>query len=639
MLKSHLLVITEEASDLLDILRKSSPTLTVIRSSEIPETDLHAFGAIAILGGVSDKPLLLAARERIAIEAEIRKGKRVFAEYMASIGHVYCESPENTRFQRLVFCSEDTTIEDLTTGMLIDDQCGMRIKPHAIACCSHSAPLLQYATVQAHDQIELDEVFFRNVSDRALWFEEPDRLLVCCFRICNFLRARFAPKDRIVSLIGFIVHWLTGESIPAGAIEFTYTTEAAGESGFSERAVKACADRAMAWFECSGMLQHEGRGAVWEGLGTEIYPDGRQRISPTKRVDCIGEAALSYFMHSLMESDGRSHAVSDRLQQYVFDYHFNKDSGHLYGMVRWTEEAWGICYQDDVARAVIPQLLKCLYTGTKTLLDETVAALRFLVNTTGTDGTRVFRTDNINLTPERMAQLREEPGKLPCAHYNGYYYAALFLAYKLTGIESFMQTGLKGMETMMTHYPYTIREQSETEEYCRLILPLSWQYWITGDPKHREWLYRVTEDLQKMKHECGAYLEWDEGYAAAMRHEPGQGESSLLTRNGDPVADLLYSNNWLPIGFMQAYFVTKDERFLSLWQETAAFLTRCQIRSANRQIDGAWARAWDVRLHDVYGSPADLGWGPWAIESGWTVAEIVSGLYMGLMKERLSAFY
>ena len=103
MHNSHLLVITDEASNLLDILRKSSPTLTVIRPSEIPETDLHAFGAIAILGGVSDKPLLLAARERIAIEAEIRKGKRVFAEYMASIGHVYCESPENTRFQRLVF--------------------------------------------------------------------------------------------------------------------------------------------------------------------------------------------------------------------------------------------------------------------------------------------------------------------------------------------------------------------------------------------------------------------------------------------------------------------------------------------------------------------------------------------------------
>lgn len=228
---------------------------------------------------------------------------------------------------------------------------------------------------------------------------------------------------------------------------------------------------------------------------------------------------------------------------------------------------------------------------------------------------------------------------MPCAHYNAYYYAALFLAYRLTGRESMLAVGIKGMETLMSHYPDTIREQSETQEYCRLILPLSWLYWVTGEEKHKEWLYRVTKDLQKMKHPSGAYLERDEGYKAHMRNEVGQGESSLLAENGDPVADLLYTNNWLPLAFIQAYFVTKDSKFLNLWKESVSFFANAQIYSDNTMIDGAWARGFDVELKEIYGSPADAGWGPWAIETGWTIAEVVSGMYMGLMRDELLPLY
>jgi hypothetical protein len=124
-----------------------------------------------------------------------------------------------------------------------------------------------------------------------------------------------------------------------------------------------------------------------------------------------------------------------------------------------------------------------------------------------------------------------------------------------------------------------------------------------------------------------------------MRHEIGQGESSLISRNGDPVIDLLYSNNWLPIGFIQAYFVTKDPYFKQLWEEIAGFLVSAQLRSDNPVLDGAWTRAFDAERAEVFGSPADAGWGPWSIESGWTVAEISAGLLMGLLEERLLPHY
>jgi hypothetical protein len=31
--------------------------------------------------------------------------------------------------------------------------------------------------------------------------------------------------------------------------------------------------------------------------------------------------------------------------------------------------------------------------------------------------------------------------------------------------------------------------------------------------------------------------------------------------------------------------------------------------------------------------------GPWAIESGWTVAEITAGLMMGLAEDKIKKFY
>ena len=49
---------------------------------------------------------------------------------------------------------------------------------------------------------------------------------------------------------------------------------------------------------------------------------------------------------------------------------------------------------------------------------------------------------------------------------------------------------------------------------CRLVLPLAILYGVTGEEKHREWLYRVTDDLQKVRHPSGGYREWDTGYKA-----------------------------------------------------------------------------------------------------------------------------
>ena len=169
---------------------------------------------------------------------------------------------------------------------------------------------------------------------------------------------------------------------------------------------------------------------------------------------------------------------------------------------------------------------------------------------------------------------------------------------------------------------------------CRLILPLAVLYQSTGDEKHRQMLYRVAEDLQKVRHPFGGYREWDTGYRAAFSRESRE-ECSVLTENGDPVADLLYSSNWLPMGFAFAYEATGDRWFHELWKDSVIFCLKTQMFSDRTHLDGAWCRAFDMDLKEAYAAPHDVGWAAYACETGWTVSEILMGMMMpDILKKR-----
>lgn len=400
---------------------------------------------------------------------------------------------------------------------------------------------------------------------------------------------------------------------------------------------------------------------VREGMGPAVYPDGSQQRIDTLRTDCTGEVSTALFLDSLYTGNPFHWECAAHMLEIYYDIE-RKPEGFFCGMSGGLADGKAV-YQDDVARGLLFTLLfRALYTGETAHLPLVRRALDFLLRTTGTDGLRVARTDirdESDMTvdvmrperdapddphthwaffPEDVRTLAGQPGGLPSGHYNAFYLAALLLAYRVMGDPVYREVGVRGMESIMACYPETARETSETEELCRLILPLSLLFWVTGEPRHKEWLYQVTKDLQRLHHQSGAYLEWDTGYRAVCSRVKDN-ECSLLAANGDPVADLLYSLNWLPMGFIHAYFVTGDDWFYELWQDIVRFLIAVQLESENQNLNGGWPRAIDVDHMEVYGVPNDIGWAPWSIESGWTVGEIVSGIYMGLMKERLMPMY
>lgn len=656
-------VITSGSSDVLDLLRLSGIAITVIKPDELLAGDLNEYSSIMILGGVEEAPLHFFPREKAMLNEQIRKGKKVFSEFCLDTGYVYLMEARSTRYERPVFVSDNIRINGIDPGDILDEQCNTRI--NLWRATYEGRPLLQYVrNADGYYQTEVTDSMLEDQSCSALWFQEPN-LLICTFRLADFVKGRFAPAAKWKSLIKYIAEWVSEQTVDMDVLEKTYQ-ETYHFNRYQDdmplrQQVKVSISSAIEWFYDASMLikKYGGYYGVGEGMGASVYPDGNQQKLGSLRLDCTGETALAFFMNHLLDKDEESLKIADELMIIFRDLEIREESPfkgmNVMGMA---------CYQDDCARGMIlPILFRCLYTGEKKDLGMAVRSLKFLAGTTGTDGLRVLRTDMRHLQDDRvdgmslhscrdgeftkwswsnyqmtLRELASEPADTPSAHYNGFYLASLLLAYKITGDAEFKAIGIKGMETMMSYYPFTAREQSETEELCRLVLPLSMLFWVTGERKHKDWLYRVVNDLQKMRHPSGGYLEWDTGYTAVCSNKK-DGECSVLSSNGDPIVDMLYSINWLPVGFIQAYFVTGDEHFKALWEGVARFFVSSQVQSANTQIHGAWTRALDVKLMEVYGVPNDVGWAPWSIESGWTVGEITTGLAMGLLADELIRHY
>jgi len=621
-------VITCGPSDLLALLQKS-PALTVevLHPNALTPHCLDGFQCACVLGGTREEPLVFPAECRSVVEDFSHSGRRVLYEYTLSFCQNYCASPDSTRFLRLV-CT-DAEFAGLEDGLLLDDQCNMRCTPYYRN--NLARPILMYKKgLSEHARQPLSQQERTDCQQYGIWLETP-AVAVCSFRLCNFLRARFSPVPAWSRLVRSLIGWLCGAPV-LEKVEFPPQYQ----TGFA-RSAADCAASGIDWFSRSGILVDEGKRGVLEGLGTEIYPDGRQETAKPVRTDCAGEAAMAYFFHALATDDADGLEKSRLLEDFVYNVMQIHDGAYR-GMLRWTDAAWGVCYQDDAARAMLVTLFRALYGKGREHLADCRSALEFLMNTTGPDGLRPARTDLLNMTPEDFRKLSTENADFPCAHYNAFYLGCLLLYGKLTGDERCLTVGERGMRSIWRTYPHTVREQSETEELCRLLLPTAWLYYATGKAEDKALLYTLVHDLEKMRHPSGGYLEWDSDYSAACSRQDG-GECSLLSRNGDPVVDLLYSNNWVPLGLMQAYFVTGDEEFYRLFCRHADFLRRCQIRSGDPKLDGAWARGYDVDKMEVFGLPNDVGWGPWAIESGWTVAEITAGLYAGILKDELKEYY
>ncbi len=616
-------MLNDNRSDFGRVLESCGAEIERMSFEEALSADLSAYQSYCILGSASTPD----ARLRVLLEAECEQnGKRIFAQSLKSFGPIYCAPAVDSTTRRLVsvYPSASGGIPGIAPGELLDDGTNRMVRPYMNV--PGMRPLLVYGDhIVAHRFWKADSDTMLHGSEPGLWMVG-ENLMMSSFELHNYCRARFAPSSVWKKLISFIAEWLTGgvpSAWPAPPVCYGPIADFSDDAVF-DRCRKDAIGRGVRWLR--GFLVDNGRGGIREGLRHNIDPDGIQASANAVRTDCTGEAAGAFRFYGVINNNSAAHETADRLFDFVFGPMMIR-GGIFDGMLRWTDEGWQVCYQDDVARAILPALYECVYLNRDDRFGSVCRALDFLVKTTAKDGCRVPRTDAPFLDENGLRKLAEEEHGCPSAHYNAYYHAALLLAYLHGGSRTYLEVGRRGLETLMSLYPETRREQSETEEMCRLILPLTLLYQATGEKKHKNMLYRVADDLQKHRHPSGGIREWDTGYQASCART-SSGECSVLTENGDPVADLLYSVNWLPIGYITAYKATGDRRFYNSWRDIAAFLLKAQVRSNDPKTDGSWCRAFDMDLHEAYGCPHDAGWAPLCSESGWTDAEILMGLML-----------
>lgn len=617
-------IITREKSNFMQVLDKNFIEYEVLNEEF---RHLNNYQAIMVLGGTEEEPFKLQPRQRLLLDEFMNSGKKVFVEYTVGIGAYTSDGYVDSRYERIVNISPE--IKNLEQNHIIDIHTTFRLVPFGEVLNDRKV-IASFTKAHAHSHLYEDELIEKvPVSEYALFFEK-ENCLVSSFQIANYRQNRYAPFNKIDALVSWILTWLCDEIVDASVLEKPYILNNTDEN--LESVVKSSLD----WFDRAGILINGGKGGVYEGFGTEVYLDGSQRFAANVRGDCVGEASWLYYLSSLYFEDHDYGTIADNLMDVALK-DFTIQEGFHKGFVRWSDAAFESNYGDDVARMIMPILFKNLMGDRdQEQIDILESILDFHLNTTGKDGLRRGRFEIEEISEDNLSSIQNETDRTTSAHYNAYYHAVLLLGYKLIGKKSYLTMGLKGLDNLLNRYPNTKREQSQTQEEARLILPLAIAYWVSDQDYYKEMLEKVVSDMKKRHHPSGAYMEWDEGYKASMRHTLGDGECSLLSRNGDSVVDLLYTNNWLPFAFAMAYIATKDESYKKDLEETVSFLAKIQMKSDLPHLNGVWARGFDPELMEYFGSPADKGWGPYCIESGWTVSQISSGILLSMMLDKFA---
>jgi uncharacterized protein YyaL (SSP411 family) len=135
-----------------------------------------------------------------------------------------------------------------------------------------------------------------------------------------------------------------------------------------------------------------------------------------------------------------------------------------------------------------------------------------------------------------------------------------------------------------------------------MLTPYALAYRITKKPEYRQ----VLDDLLR--------------YLAPRQHSSG-----AVKQAENDCVNLIYSQNWGPQGFCEAYEATGDERFLHAGLRLADFFVRVQLQDPDPRIHGAWVGNYNV-AKDLPGGNVDDEGNLYDLYTSWGAAPIVYGL-------------
>ena len=598
-----------------------------------------------------------------ALRVAQQKGLRLYVEFPAAFPGLDLGEPQPTQWERAVVASGffGADLPPLTILALH----GCQFSPVRSDPGTLGAPLV-IARVAGYDTA----VYGLPEQRFPLLCEVPEQhALVATTGLSHFVRGRYGPQAAWRTIWRRILQWLAPD---AAWPDLDWTPAVGPTHGRDERrpaeAERRAFNRGARWFVNSRLLVDEswleplaeitsrggeaaalprerrigdGRLGMLEGYSAEVGADGSQSVRTCIRNDCLGESAMACAFDALVNDRGHSATVARNLGDYIcFDSLIQQgiraDPLHpTFGLMAWGTTSWAwerAFYGDDNARSLLGLMAAAALLDMDRWDESMLRALLANLRTTGRLGFRGWRIDVPDLEQNGWRLYHDREIVTPSAHYESYLWACFLWAYRATGYEPFRESATAGIRRMMEAYPdgwswtYGL-----VLDRARMLLCLAWLVRVEDTPEHRQWLLRVAADLLRYQEPCGAIREafGDAGgapFAAVPSNEAyGTAETPLIQQDGDPATDLLYTTNFAFLGLHEAVAATGDRRLRRAEDRLAEFLCRVQVRAPQHpELDGAWMRAFDFERWEHWGSSADVGWGAWCIESGWTQAWITA---------------
>lgn len=530
-----------------------------------------------------------------------------------------------------------------------------------------NAPLIVLARVAGSDQAEYG---IEDVESYPLLCEK-DNILVAFTKLSNFRTGRYEPLGAWQSVWKYIISFVTNDS------DFTFSTEwpsdvrptYSREQSLPADAGKDMISRGLEWFFNGRFfidpswkklqLERQGDGlmpvaralpadskvgngsmGILEGHASNIYYDGEQDFRYWLRADVQGEVAFALAAGGKSLNNSTYEEVSKNLMEYVLKksaFRAGKridPSSPVYGLIGWSDTHPYVFYADDNARLVLGLIGASAFMDydrwNKEIIENILANFR-LSNVNGFFGNG-GRLEEPQILEKGWQYYAKRPELVnPHPHFESWMWACYLWLYDKTGYQPLLEKAEKAIRLTMENYPEGWKwTNGIQQERARMILPLAWLVQVQDTPEHREWLDQVVSRLLENQQTSGAIRE-ELGNSstgtfgkAKSNKDYGVTEAPLISHNGDPVADMLYTSNFAFFSLNEAARATGNTQYQEAVEKLSDFLIRIQVKSDRyAHLDGAWYRAFDYNRWDYWASNADHGWGAWSTLTGWIQSWII----------------
>ena len=660
-----LMLVCNDENDLYSVLRDSDVAFRHCTTAQ--EAFAKADPDTGILILADGYPESTTVVDPSLFEMAAMRGLHVYIEFPGSLPDLDVSAARETRWERAVV-SSDAFGPDLAKWRI------MMIHGCRFVDIRSDTPHIVVARVAGFDTA----VYGLPDPAAPILFEHPrGDLLVATTKLSQFVTGRYAPADAWGAVWRWILNWACpGEEIPQLRWTPTVRPSFRADETLPADAEERAFGRGVQWFRKARLFIHDswqneagrrldafpdgtgpgpeknwpagdGRCGMIEGAGSRIHPNGRQDWRYHVRNDCMGESSMAMAFASALLDDERAKKTAANLNDFIY---FNSlfaqgpranPESASYGLISWTSKppGDGMYYGDDNARSMLGTMAVSALLPTDRWDEPLLKCLLANLRTTGPLGFRNGSLNEADLQTKGWRYFWETERTHYAPHYESWLWACFLWAYRHTRFSPFLDRASTAIRMTMEAYPDEWRwTNGIQQERARMLLPLAWLVRVDDSALHRKWLRFMAEELLRRQDASGAIREevGSPGHGAygppKTNEEYGTTEAPLIQQNGDPLSDLLYTNNFAFAGLHEAAAATGDPFYAQAATGLARFFSRIQARSETHpELDGGWFRAFDSKRWDYWASNADLGWGAWSIESGWTQAWITSVLALRRM--------